>query len=122
MMFLLQQYDLFQSWDFIFSSTGGSIGREGNHDVLLNDIACSKNHCKIEFDEDQDKYFLTDIGSQNGTFIDGHRLSSAKKESPPKEIGHGTIIKIGSTQLICHVHPGKKNQPNFSNRFSLLCI
>ena len=91
----------------IFNSIGGSIGRDGNHDVLLDDIACSKNHCKIEFDEDQEKYFLTDIGSQNGTFIDGHRLSSAKKESRPKEIGHGTLIKIGSTQLICHVHPGK---------------
>ena len=100
---------VFHGTSIFFNSTGGSIGRDGNHDVLLDDIACSKNHCKIEFDENQDKYFLTDIGSQNGTFIDGHRLSSAKKESIPKEIGHGTLVKIGSTQLICHVHPGKKN-------------
>ena len=42
----------------------------------------------------------------SGTWIDGKRLSSAKKESKPQEIGHGTLVKIGSTQLICHVHPG----------------
>ena len=35
-----------------------------------------------------------------------NRLSSAKKESKPQEIGHGTLIRIGSIQLICHVHPG----------------
>ena len=92
---------------FIVTCKGGSIGREGNHDVLLDDIACSKFHGQIEFDEDTLKYYLKDAGSQNGTFVDGVRLSAAKRESRPREIGHGTLIRIGSTQLICHVHPGK---------------
>lgn len=66
----------------------------------------SKNHGKIEFDRKAVKYYLIDLGSQNGTFIDGKRLSTAKSESEPNEIGHGSLVKIGSTELICHVHPG----------------
>ena len=34
---------------FLVTCTGGTIGREGNHDVLVQDIGCSKFHAKIEF-------------------------------------------------------------------------
>ncbi len=87
---------------FIVTCKGGTIGREGNHDVLLDDIACSKDHGWINFDESESKYFLTDKSSRNGTFIDGQRL----KSNVQREIGHGTLIRIGTTQMICHVHPG----------------
>jgi hypothetical protein len=93
---------------FIVTCKGGSIGREGEHDVLLDDIACSKFHGKIEFNLDDYKYYLIDMGSRNGTFVDGKRISVSKCESSPKEIGHGTLIQIGSTKLICHVHPGNE--------------
>lgn len=93
---------------FIVTCKGATIGREGNHDVLLEDVACSKYHGKIEFDEYDCKYYLTDLGSQNGTFVDGKRLSSAKRESLPQEIGHGSLVRIGSTQMICHIHPGSE--------------
>ena len=55
-----------------------------------------------------DRYFLTDVGSSNGTFVNGHRLSQAKTESEPKEIGHGSVLQIGTTKLLCHVHPGRE--------------
>ena len=72
----------------------------------MDDVSISKHHGKIEFERKTSKYYLIDIGSQNGTFIDGKRLSTAKNQSDPNEIGHGSLIKIGSTELICHVHPG----------------
>ena len=34
---------------FLVTCTGGTVGREGNHDVLIQDIGCSKFHAKIEF-------------------------------------------------------------------------
>ena len=34
---------------FVVTCKGGTIGREGNHDVLIQDIGCSKFHGKIEF-------------------------------------------------------------------------
>ena len=69
-------------------------------------MSISKHHGKIEFDRKTVKYHIIDLGSQNGTFLDGKRLSPAKCQSEPIEIGHGSLIKIGSTELICHVHPG----------------
>ena len=54
---------------FVQTCKGGSIGREGNHDVLLDDIACSKTHAQITFDEKEAKYFIVDIGSSNGNDV-----------------------------------------------------
>lgn len=93
---------------FIVTCKGGSVGREGQHDVLLDDVACSKYHAKVSFSQEEFKYYLTDMGSRNGTFVDGKRLSVSKRESDPVEIGHGTLIQIGGTKLICHVHPGNE--------------
>jgi hypothetical protein len=55
-----------------------------------------------------DRYFIKDEGSSNGTFVNGQRLSDAKKESEPREIGHGSVLQIGTTKLLCHVHPGRE--------------
>ena len=86
----------------------GTIGRGESNAVILNDVACSKFHAKIQFNDKESKYYLIDIGSQNGTFIDGKRLSQPKQESSPKEVGHGSLIKFGNTQVILHVHPGSE--------------
>jgi len=51
---------------------------------------------------------VIDSGSRNGTFINGKRLSVAKQESEPHEITHGSIIKIGGTKLLCHIHNGNE--------------
>ena len=91
---------------FIATCKGATIGREGNHEILLEDVSISKHHGKIEFDRKTTKYYLRDLGSQNGTFINGKRLSRAKNQINRYEIGHGSLIKIGSAELICHVHPG----------------
>lgn len=93
---------------FIVPFTGGSVGREGDHhQVLLTDVGCSKFHAKIRCDED-DRFTLTDLGSRNGTFINGKRISVAKRESDAVPVGHGTKLQIGTTKMLCHVHPGKE--------------
>lgn len=51
---------------------------------------------------------MIDSGSRNGTFLNGKRLSVAKQESEPYEITHGSIIKIGGTKLLCHIHNGNE--------------
>ncbi|GIV01947.1 MAG: hypothetical protein KatS3mg015_0777 [Fimbriimonadales bacterium] len=47
-----------------------SVGREG--DILLTDPRCSRRHAKIYYE--QDKLFLEDIGSTNGTQVNGEPL------------------------------------------------
>lgn len=85
---------------FIVTCMGGSVGREGDHDVLLDDIGCSKSHAQITYRDG--KFYYQDQGSTNGSTINAHRL----KDQEVREIGHGSKIKIGTTDLVCHVHPG----------------
>lgn len=85
---------------------GGSLGREGKHDVIIPDINCSKYHLKFVYDEDENGYTCTDLGSRNGTFMNGKRMSNAKQESESMKLAHGAVLQIGQTKLLCHIHDG----------------
>lgn len=89
-----------------FVETGGTLGREGKHDVIVPDINCSKYHLKFIYDENQSSYNCTDLGSRNGTLMNGKRMSNAKQESEPMKLLHGTVLQIGQTKLLCHIHDG----------------
>ena len=98
---------------FIITCMGGTIGRaeeDGSsaaHDVPLDDIGCSKLHARVA--RTGGKFFLSDLGSRNGTFVNGKRVSPSKVESAePVEIGHKSELQIGTTTLMCHVHPGRE--------------
>ncbi|XP_072764550.1 uncharacterized protein [Anoplolepis gracilipes] len=93
---------------FLVTYTGGSLGREGDHSVLIPDINVSKHHARFEYDDTKKQYHIIDSGSRNGTFLNGKRLSVAKQESVAHEITHGSIIKIGGTKLLCHIHNGNE--------------
>ncbi|CAG7830537.1 unnamed protein product [Allacma fusca] len=92
---------------FVVTCMGGSIGREGDmHCILVEDPNVSKHHADIHFSNEDGKFYLTDLGSQNGTFLNGSRLSDAKVTSEAQEVLHGSTLKIGSTTLLIHIHPG----------------
>ncbi|CAK9807814.1 Angiogenic factor with G patch and FHA domains 1 [Anthophora plagiata] len=93
---------------FLVAYTGGSIGREGDHCVVISDINISKHHARFVYNEDKKMYEIIDLGSRNGTFLNGKRLSAAKQESEPFEISHGSIIQVGVTKLLCHIHNGNE--------------
>ncbi|XP_071560822.1 angiogenic factor with G patch and FHA domains 1 isoform X1 [Temnothorax nylanderi] len=93
---------------FLVTCTGGSLGRQGDHSVLIPDINISKYHARFVYDETEKQYRVIDSGSRNGTFINGGRLSVAKQESEPHGITHGSVIKVGGTKLLCHIHDGNE--------------
>lgn len=82
------------------------MGREGTHDVIIPDINCSKYHLKFEYDANRSCYTCIDLGSRNGTLMNGKRMSNAKQESDPMKLLHGTVLQIGQTKLLCHIHDG----------------
>lgn len=113
-LFLITYKGKFNS-TFLFDSTkcirilvltGGSLGREGTHDVIIPDINCSKYHLRFTFDEKLAEYTCTDLGSRNGTLMNGKRMSNAKQESDAMPLKHGTVLQIGLTKLLCHIHDG----------------
>ncbi|XP_017758221.1 PREDICTED: angiogenic factor with G patch and FHA domains 1 [Eufriesea mexicana] len=93
---------------FLVAYTGGSIGREGDHSVVIPDINISKHHARFVYNEDKKIYEIIDLGSRNGTFLNSKRLSVAKQESEPHEVTHGSIVQVGTTKLLCHIHNGNE--------------
>lgn len=91
---------------FLVTCKGGSLGREGEHDVVIPDINVSKCHLKFSYDEVDACYKCQDQGSRNGTILNGIRMSEATEESALVDIPHGSVIQVSDTKLLCHVHPG----------------
>jgi pSer/pThr/pTyr-binding forkhead associated (FHA) protein len=71
-----------------------TVGRSDS-DILLNDSTVSRRHATIELSSD-DTIFLTDIGSTNGTFLDGKRLEAGA----PAQLQNGSEIKFGNVITI----------------------
>jgi hypothetical protein len=66
-----------------------TIGREPINDIVMNDPEVSRRHTRISF---RDGGFLAeDLGSTNGTFVNGRRLTGATP------LHHGDIIDMGDS-------------------------
>jgi hypothetical protein len=69
-----------------------TVGRGANNDLALeNDEFASARHARIE--PRRDGVYVEDVGSTNGTFVNGIRLARERKLSP------GDIVRVGETDL-----------------------
>lgn len=79
-------------------STPISIGREEDNSIQLNDERVSRFHVKIQ--EDGGKVILTDLGSTNGTRVNGHPVQ-IRVLRPGDQLGIGRCLLIyGSPEEI----------------------
>ncbi len=69
--------------------TGLTIGRSSSSGLQIKDDYTSGNHAKIVRWRDQ--WVVQDLGSTNGTFVEGKRIS----ESTPVQVG--SSVRIGTT-------------------------
>jgi pSer/pThr/pTyr-binding forkhead associated (FHA) protein len=72
------------------------IGRESYCDLRLPDVFISSKHCRIFFEDG--KFFIEDLGSTNGTTIDGAEIAAlqAMPLEPGQTVQIGvTVIKAG---------------------------
>ena len=53
------------------------VGRSKDCELQIDDEALSRKHCRIE--ETDGNFFVTDLGSTNGVFLDGDRIPSETK-------------------------------------------
>lgn len=67
------------------------LGRSPENNIQMRDKSVSRRHLKIEMRGD--KCFITDMGSKNGTFIDGIRM----KPETEYEVKEGMPIAVGKT-------------------------
>jgi len=68
------------------------VGRENGATIVLNDQTTSRAHACIKVDNGQS--VLSDVGSANGTFLNGVRISH------PTRLKRGDQVRCGSTLLV----------------------
>src|SRR5918997_1336907 len=51
-----------------------AIGRDQGNDVVLPSTHVSRQHAQLQWDGD--RYLLCDLGSKNGTFLNGARITA----------------------------------------------
>jgi len=69
-----------------------TLGRGAPNDIRLDDDEfASAHHARIE--PRRDGVWVEDIGSTNGTYVNGTRLSRAQKLAP------GDVVRVGETDL-----------------------
>lgn len=74
--------------------TGGTtvLGREAINDIVLQDPEVSRRHAQITFQDG--RYYIEDLGSTNGTFINKRRISV------PTWLNNGDVIEMGESLSI----------------------
>ncbi|HME09474.1 MAG TPA: adenylate/guanylate cyclase domain-containing protein [Bryobacteraceae bacterium] len=72
-----------------------TIGRSSQHPVVLNEELVSRNHALIQC-APPGEYYLIDLGSRNGSYVNGARVSV------PVSLHDGDSIAIGESVLVFH--------------------
>ena len=77
---------------FDVDSTSLTVGRSPQNDVELEgDQFASARHA--QFDPRADGLWVQDVGSTNGTFVNGSRIGR------PRKLANGDVVRVGGTDL-----------------------
>lgn len=68
---------------------GAVIGRRPGSDIFLGDTYMSGEHARLTLHEG--RWWLADLGSTNGTFVDGTRIDRPTPLTPGAEVRFGRI-------------------------------
>jgi pSer/pThr/pTyr-binding forkhead associated (FHA) protein len=67
------------------------IGKGPRNDIVIADPAVSTTHAMVRLEGGL--YLISDIGSRNGTFVNGERVTESR------QLSHGDVITIGLSKL-----------------------
>ena len=76
---------------FAVAKASATIGRGQENAIRLDDLSVSRRHARIAYK--QGGYWLSDLGSMGGTWVDGTRLNA------PRRLVAGEVIDIGLCRL-----------------------
>ena len=84
--------DLDEGQDFELDSAQLTIGRGRQNDIAIGtDEYASARHAR--FEPRQDGVWVQDLGSTNGTYLNGTRLER------PRRLAQGDVVRVGETDL-----------------------
>jgi FHA domain len=82
---------------FVVTQEGAIIGRLPESPVSIGDERLSREHAKIDYRTDS--FWLTDLGSTNGTALNGVLLKQ------PHVLASGDTVELGSSVLVITIEP-----------------
>jgi hypothetical protein len=77
---------------FSLSKSELTIGRELNNDIVINAAEVSRKHTRLIFQAGN--YVIEDLGSTNGTFVNGQRLSGPHVLMPGDHVMLGDAVAL----------------------------
>jgi transcriptional regulator with GAF, ATPase, and Fis domain len=86
-----------------------TIGRSAQNTIVVKDPRSSRRHCRIE--RHGDRYRVVDLGSQNGTFVNGTPVASRVLET-------GDRIEIGGARIFFDREPRESEGAGARTRVS----
>ena len=91
-LIVVKSTELDEGADFDLNSSQLTIGRGRQNDIALpNDDYISARHAR--FEPRQDGVWVQDLGSTNGTYLNGARLER------PRRLTAGDVVRVGDTDL-----------------------
>lgn len=75
---------------FLLDDDVSIAGRHPNADVFLDDVTVSRKH--VEFVRSNSGFKINDLGSMNGTYLNGSRVDSA-------DLSSGDVVQVGKYHL-----------------------
>ena len=82
-----------QTWDLDGELI--TVGRDVSNDIVVNDAESSRQHLRLRRRRGGG-YVLEDLGSTNGTFVNGQRLSGARS------LHNGDMLGLGETVTLAY--------------------
>jgi predicted component of type VI protein secretion system len=79
---------------FLLEGSQLNIGRDSSNEIVINDAEVSRRHARLTFQGG--KYVLEDLGSTNGTFVNGQRLAG------PRVLKAGEVISLGEQIVLVY--------------------
>lgn len=76
---------------YLLAATSTVLGRGSEADIVVDDTGVSRRH--LELRRTEHGVIVTDLGSTNGTFVEGHRITAAT-------LVDGNTITLGRTRLL----------------------
>jgi two-component system NtrC family sensor kinase len=99
-LFVIQGRDQGKRYDLTNAML--AIGREANNVVQLHDTEVSRRHAELRKDGATGQFFLTDLGSSNGTYVNSERVAQHVLKS-------GDRVQIGRTLMLFTDDQGGSN-------------
>src|SRR5271157_2363574 len=88
-LFVIQGAD--QGKRFEFKSSPVALGRENSNAIRLHDTEVSRRHAELR--QEEESYRIVDLGSANGTYVNGQPIDQAPLHS-------GDRLQLGQTVLL----------------------